>query len=95
MNKIGRITTYPTDQFNKVGFHSYELGFMSGFKTFFVSPNIKGTPFNPRGKDEIKIIPFFLKVYPLRSNFFRRSIFLLKRILSIIVFSFGMDETSA
>lgn len=87
MINIARVSTYPTDKLNKVGFHAFKLGGMDGCRTFFVSPNLKGEPLAPPAGDSIRVIPFFLKTYPLDKSYVHQIVFLIQRISSILLFS--------
>ncbi|MDG1716708.1 MAG: glycosyltransferase family 4 protein [Saprospiraceae bacterium] len=87
MIRIARIGNYPTDIYNKVGFHGYQLGASNKLETFYISANVNGVVLPPLGNSKVKIFNFFLQTYPVNGSVFKKIIFTIKRIFSILIFS--------
>ena len=42
--RIGRVSSYPTDIFNKVGFQPFVISNSKNYITYYASPKIDGVP---------------------------------------------------
>mgnify|MGYP004529541733 CR=1 FL=1 len=87
MIRIARIGNYPTDIYNKVGFHAYQLGASNKFETFYISANVNGVVLPPLGNSKVETFNFFLQTFPINGGVLTKIAFTIKRIFSILIFS--------
>lgn len=91
-----RVGTVPTTSHNTVGFHAFQLRNLNNFYTYYAAPNLGDEPLYFVNNCQLKRYPFLKGSYPRSSSPFHKTIFIIRRMISIIIFSFNIikDHTN-